>query len=192
MPHNAQHYDETLYDAPQHYKDAHALAPESSDLIFLPGSAAVILIGGIPTVAIENLSIAVQTSRSPIFVCGSISALAFDAGGVTVNVSGQIVQLGGEEGMSLDNSSFYPQNETDMIANINRVFKIDIFMLDHTKPPEDIDTDPILSVLNCQNSSQNININPTSHIRDSFTCVGTFMNRNLKSALKEFNSIPST
>lgn len=191
MGHVAQHYDETLYDAPQHYKDSHALAPESSDLRLLPGSAAVILIGGIPTVAIENLSIAVQTSRSPIFVCGSISALAFDAGGVTVNVSGQIVQLGGENGMSLDNSSFYPQNETDMIGNINKVFKIEVFMLDHEQIAEAVNTDPIFTVLNCQNSSQNININPTSNIRDSFTCVGTFMNRGLKLALKDFN-VPVT
>lgn len=190
MSHDAQHYDETLYDAPQHYKDSHALAPESADLRFLHASAAVIKMGGIPTVAIENINITVQNNRTPIFVCGSISAIAFDVSGVLVNVSGQLVQLAD---MSLDNSSFYAQSEVDLIGNINRVFKIEIIMLDHKKEdPNDIETDPIFTVLNCQNTGQNININPTTNMKDAFTCVGTFMNRNLKTALTDFNKISET
>ena len=137
------------YEAPQSYRDSHADAPEANDLRFLHSSAAVIRMGGVPIVAIENLNISQQIARSPINVIGSIVPIAFDVQSVTVNVSGQLVQLAI---MSLNNSSFYPANEAEIIANINKVFNIDIVMQDHLRTPDDIETIPFITIKNCQNT----------------------------------------
>jgi len=171
------------YEAPQSYVEAHADAAEASDLRFLHSSAAVIRMGGLPIVAIENLNISQQIARSPINVIGSIVPIAFDVQSVTVNVSGQLVQLAV---MSLNNSSFYPANEAEIIANINRVFDIDVVMQDYVRTPEEVETIPFITIKNCQNTGSNITINPSTMLKDSFTAVGTIMQRDW-SKLKDFN-----
>ena len=179
-------YEETLYTPPQSYQDAHAGADEAGDLRYLHASAAVIRIGAVPVVAIENVNISQQINRSPIYVIGAIAPIGFDVQGVQVNVSGQLVQLAN---MSLNQSTFYPQNEAEIIANINRVFAIDIVMMDYSKTdPADIPTEPFITVRNCQNTGSNIVVNPNTNLKDSFTAVGTMMERDWD-ALTDFNKI---
>jgi hypothetical protein len=179
-------YIETTYQPPQSYQDAHKGADEAGDIRYLHASAAVIRIGGVPVVAIENLNISQQINRSPIYVVGSIAPIGFDVQGVSVNVSGQMVQLAN---MSLNQSSFYAASEAEVIANINRVFNIDIVMMDYSKEdPADIPTEPFLTVQNCQNTGSNIVVNPNTNLKDSFTAVGTFMIRDWDT-LQDFNKI---
>lgn len=179
-------YTETLYQPPQSYQDAHNGADEAGDIRYLHASAAVIRIGGVPVVAVENLNISQQINRSPIYVVGAIAPLGFDVQGVSVNVSGQLVQLAN---MSLNQSAFYPANEAEVIANINRVFAIDIVMMDNTKDdPADVPTEPFITVRNCQNTGSNIVINPNTMMKDSFTAVGTMMERDWD-ALIDFNKL---
>ena len=171
-------YTETLYQPPQAYQDAHNGADEAGDIRYLHASAAVIRIGGVPVVAIENLNISQQINRSPIYVVGAIAPLGFDVQGVSVNVSGQLVQLAV---MSLNQSAFYPANEAEVIA--------DIVMLDNTKDdPADVPTEPFITVKNCQNTGSNIVINPNTMMKDSFTAVGTMMERDW-GALVDFNKL---
>ncbi len=164
----------TLYEAPADYQTALAAAEEVGDIRYLHASAAVVRMGAVPIVLLENLNISMQINRSPIYAISSIVPLGFDVQGVSVNVSGQLVQLAK---MSLANSAFYPSSEADIIANINRVFNIDIIMYDHTKPTLDASTGPFITVKNCQNTGSNIVINPNTMIKDSFTAVGTMMER---------------
>ena len=178
-------YIETNYTPPQSYQDAHQGADEAGDIRYLHASAAVIRIGGVPVVAIENLNISQQVNRSPIYVVGAIAPIGFDVQGVSVNVSGQMVQLAN---MSLNQSSFYAKNESEIIANINTVFNIDIVMMDYSKEAAEIPTEPFLTVKNCQNTGSNIVINPNTNLKDSFTAVGTFLVRDFD-ALAEFNKI---
>ncbi len=176
---------QTNYITPQAFQDSHAGADEAGDLRYLHSSAAVIRLGEVPMVTIENMTINQQINRSPIFVVGSIAPVGFDVQGVTVNVSGQIVQLAN---MSLNQSAFYAQNEAQVIANINTVFNIDIVMMDFSKEAADVPTEPFITVKNCQNTGSSITINPNTNIKDSFTVVGTFMVRDF-SVLAEFNKI---
>lgn len=179
-------YEETLYQPPQSYQDAHNGADEAGDLRYLHASAAVIRIGAVPVVAIENVNISQQINRSPIYVIGAIAPIGFDVQGVQVNVSGQLVQLAN---MSLNQSTFYPQNEAEIIANINRVFAIDIVMMDYSNTdPADVPTEPFITVRNCQNTGSNIVVNPNTNLKDSFTAVGTMMERDW-SVLEDFNKI---
>jgi hypothetical protein len=178
-------YITNLYTPPKSYQDAHAGADEAGDIRYLHASAAVIRIGGVPVVAVENLNISQQINRSPIYVVGAIAPLGFDVQGVSVNVSGQLVQLAV---MSLNQSPFYPANEAEVIANINRTFNIDIVMVDNKADPLENLTEPIITVLNCQNTGSNITINPNTNMKDSFTAVGTFMVRNWD-ALADFNKL---
>lgn len=169
-------YDQTTYTPPQSYQDAHKGADEAGDLRYLHASAAVVRIGGVPVVAIENLNVSQQINRSPIFCVGSIAPIGFDVQGVSVNVSGQMVQMAN---MSLNQSAFYSKSEADVIANINRVFDIDIVMMDYSQSdPADIPTEPFITIRNCQNTGSNIVIAPNTNLKDSFTAVGTFMVRN--------------
>ncbi len=179
-------FTEGLYTPPQSYQDAHKGADEAGDLRYLHASAAVIRIGGVPIVAIENLNISQQINRSPIYVVGAIAPIGFDVQGISVNVSGQLVQMAI---MSLNQSSFYPSNEADVIASINRVFNIDVVMMDYKQTdPAEIPTEPFLTVRNCQNTGSNIVINPNTNLKDSFTAVGTMMERDWDH-LAEFNKL---
>lgn len=175
----------TDYETPANYLTSHADAKEAGDIRFLHASASVIRINGVPIVAIENLNISQTISRQPIYSVGSIVPIGFDVNGVQVSVSGQLVQLAS---MSLNDSLFYPNSEADIISNINKVFQIDVMMIDYTKDdPLDYETDAFLSVLNCQNTGSNITINPNAMLKDSFSAVGTFMARN-PLALTDFNA----
>ena len=179
-------YEEILYTPPQSYQEAHKGADEAGDLRYLHASAAVIRIGGVPVVAIENLSISQSINRVPIYVVGALAPIGFDVQGISVNVSGQIVQMAN---MSLNQSTFYPKNEAEVIANINRVFNIDVVMMDYKKlEANDIPTEPFITVRNCQNTGSNITINPNTNLKDSFTAVGTMMEREWDE-LAEFNKL---
>ncbi len=178
-------YVQTNYIPPQSYQDAHEGADEAGDIRYLHSSAAVIRIGEVPVVAIENLTINQTINRVPIYVVGAIAPIGFDVNGVSVNVSGQMVQLAN---MSLNQSAFYAKNEAQIIAEINTVFNIDIVMMDYTKEAEEIPTEPFITVQNCQNSGSSITIAPNVNIKDAFTAVGTFMLRDFD-VLAEFNVI---
>ena len=179
-------YEETLYTPPQSYQEAHKGADEAGDLRYLHAASAVVKIGSVPVVALESLNISQNINRSPIYVIGSLAAIGFDVQGISVNVSGQLVQLAN---MSLTQSSFYPSNEADVIANINTVFAIDIVMMDYKQTdPAKIPTTPFIRVRNCQNTGSNITINPNTNLKDSFTAVGTMMERDWD-ALTDFNKI---
>ncbi|UCE64957.1 MAG: hypothetical protein JSU85_08710 [Candidatus Zixiibacteriota bacterium] len=177
---------ETTFIPPQPYTDAHQGADEADDLRLLHSSAAVIRFGGVPIVAVENLNISITENRTPIYVVGSISPIAFDIQNVAVNISGSLVQMAI---MSLAQTSFYPKSEADIIASINRVFNIDIFMIDHTNlDPAELYTEPFLTVKNVQKTGNNFVINPSTMIKDSFTAVATFVVNN-REALKNYNRI---
>jgi len=178
-------FNQTNYQPPQAYQDAHAGADEAGDIRYLHGSAAVIKIGGVPVVAIENLNISQSINRSPIYVVGSIAPIGFDVQGVSVNVSGQMIQLAS---MSLNQSAFYAKNEAQVIAQINTVFDIDVVMMDYSKAAADIPTEPFLTAKNCQNTGSNIVISSNVNLKDSFTAVGTFLIRDFDQ-LAEFNKI---
>lgn len=179
-------YIETQFTPPQSYQNAHAGADEVSDLRFLHSSASVIRLGSVPMVSVENLNISETVNRTPIYVVGSISPIAFDVQNVAVNISGSLVK---SAIMSLYQSSFYARNEAELIATLNRTFIIDIFMVDHTKTdPADLYTEPFLSVMNCQKTGSNIVINPSTMIKDSFTAAGTFVIRD-PDALTNFNKL---
>lgn len=178
-------YVQTNYVPPQSYQDAHAGADEAGDIRYLHASAAVIRIGEVPVVAIENLTINQTINRTPIYVVGAIAPIGFDVQGVAVNVSGQMVQLAN---MSLNQSAFYAKNEAQIIAEINTVFNIDIVMMDYSKEAAEIPTEPFITVQNCQNTGSSITVNPNTNIKDSFTAVGTFMLRDF-SVLEQFNKI---
>ena len=176
-------YVQTNYIPPTQYSNAHSGADEADDVRYLHSSAAVIRIGEVPVVAIENITINQQIARTPIYVIGAIAPIGFDVNGVSVNVSGQMVQLAN---MSLNQSAFYAKNEAQVIAQINTVFNIDIVMMDYTKEAEAQDTGPFITIQNCQNTGSNITIAPNVNIKDAFTAVGTFMIRDFD-VLAEFN-----
>ena len=190
----AVEFEETNYTPPASYQDAYAAAIEpGTSFRYLHASSAVIRLGAIPIVLIENLNISQQINRSPIYAVGAIAPLGFDVQGVSVNVSGQIVQLAD---MALNDSSFYPKNEADIIANINTTFIIDIVMMDYLNSTRQSgqgdklgeQTEAFITVRNCQNTGSNITINPNTNIKDSFTAVGTIMERDW-SVLENFNKI---
>ena len=176
-------YNESQYQAPIEVQQAWKGADEAGDLRYLHAASAVIKIGGIPVVALESLNINQSTPMAPIHVIGSLAPLGFDAQGVSVNISGQLIQMAN---MSLNQSSFYPANESDLIANINTVFIIDISMMDYSKGSSAIPTGNFIRVLNCKNTGSSITINPNTNLKDSFTAVGTMMTRDW-SKLAEFN-----
>ena len=178
-------FTQTNYQPPQSYQDAHNGADEAGDIRYLHGSAAVIRIGEVPVVAIENLNISQSINRNPIYVVGSIAPIGFDVNGVSVNVSGQMIQLAL---MSLNQSAFYAKTEAQVIAQINTVFDIDVVMMDYSKEAADQPTEPFLTVKNCQNSGSNIVISSNVNIKDSFSAVGTFLIRDFDQ-LAEFNKI---
>jgi len=179
-------YTQKLYSPPQNIQDAFQGADEAGDLRYLHASAAVIKLGSVPIFLLENLTISQSVNRSPIYMVGSIAPVGFDVNGVTVNISGQITL---NVAMSLKDSGFYPKNEADIIANINRVFDIDIIMIDRTKSdPADIQTEPFITVRNCVNTGSSITVNPNAMLKDAFTAVGTIMERDWD-VLKDFNKL---
>lgn len=179
---------QTNYIPPLSYSNAYAGADEADDIRYLHASAAIIKIGEVPVVALENLTINQTINRTPIYAVGSIVPLGFDVQGISVNVSGQLVQLAK---MSLNQSAFYAKNEADVIANINTVFTIDIEMNDYfSLDNKDADgnikvnasgfgdpTGAFITVHNCQNTGSSITVNPNTMMKDAFTAVGTFMSR---------------
>jgi hypothetical protein len=76
------------------------------------------------------------------------------------------------------------------VANINTVFDIDILAQDANA--ENVDerlTEPFIILKNCQNTGETINLSTNANIRQSFTAVATFMERDIADALKDFNKI---
>ncbi|MCP4755215.1 MAG: hypothetical protein GY866_30470 [Proteobacteria bacterium] len=167
--------EQTNCAPPQEFIDANAGAPEASNPQVLHGCLAVIKMGGTPAVAVENMNISEAENKSPIFVCGSLFALGYDQSGITVNVSGQIVQLAKS---TLANSAFYPQSEKDLMKNLNKVFEIDVYLQDLTKEKDSVLVGPVYTVKNCQKSGKNFALNPSTAIRDSFTAIGSFVTLN--------------
>ena len=187
-------FEETNYTPPASYQDAYAAAIEpGTSFRYLHGGAAVIRLGAVPIVLIENMNISQQINRSPIYAVGSIAPLGFDVQGISVNVSGQIVQMAD---MALNDSAFYPKNEAEVLANINTTFIIDIVMMDYLNSTRlsgqgdklGEQTEAFITVRNCQNTGSNITINSNTTIKDSFTAVGTMMERDWK-VLENFNKI---
>ncbi len=176
-------YVETLYQAPISTQEAWKGADEADDLRYLHAASAVVKIGDVPVVALETLNISQNINRNPIYVISSLAAIGFDANGISVNISGQLVQMAN---MSLVQSSIYPADEKDVIANMNVVFAIDIVMMDYKKESDDIQTTPFITVRNCQNTGSNITINPNTNLKDSFSAIGTMMERDW-TALEDFN-----
>jgi len=179
-------YVTETYVPPAQYNHAYATGMGADDSFrYLHASSAVIKLGAVPIVLIENLNISMQVNRTPIYAVGAIVPLGFDLQGVSVNVSGQIVQTAD---MKLNDSPFYPDNEADILANINTTFLIEVHMMDHLNKTEGKATQlrAFLTVRNCQNTGSSISINTNTNIKDSFTAVGTMMERDW-SALETYN-----
>lgn len=164
------------YTPPVTYNKSHDGAPEAGDFIPLQGSQSVILIGGLPIVGIENLSINETVAKTPIYTLGMLEALAFEQQNVSVTVSGTIVQ---NARMSLQDSEFYPKGPAEMAAFLNTVFDIEIVFQDATKPDNDRKTKPVWTTKNCQRTGSNLSI-PNGKIIDSFTIIGTHLVRDFK------------
>lgn len=166
----------TKYKPPAEYVAAYQDAPEVNDLRFLHAAGAVVKIGGIPVVALENLNISQTQSKTPIVCLGTLAPLGFDPQPIQVTVQGQIVQMAK---MSLAKSTFYPESVGGLLANVNKVFNITVQLQDHSQDdPSKILTGVFLEVENCTNTGSNISLSPNSNIKDSFTAVGTFVKRN--------------
>jgi hypothetical protein len=175
------------YEPPQWYQDGMDGADEAGDLRFVHSSAAIVRIGEVPIVALENVSITVSIVRNPIMVIGSPVAIGFDFGGYNANISGQIVM---NAASTLNKSQFFAKSVNDLVANINTVFDIDILAQDANA--ENVDerlTEPFIILKNCQNTGETINLSTNANIRQSFTAVATFMERDIADALKDFNKI---
>ena len=69
------------YEPPEWFQNGHSGAEEAGDLRFVHSSAAVIRLGQVPIVAIENLTITTAITNTPIMVVGSPVAIGFDFGG---------------------------------------------------------------------------------------------------------------
>lgn len=180
-------YVKKNYEPPAFVQNALKGADEAGDLRFLHSSAAVIRIGEVPVGAVENWTITSNTTRNPIMTCSSPVPIGFDFGGNTVTISGQIV-LNAASG--LNDSGFFPNSVAELISSINEVFDVDIIAFDATaESPEDQATEPIVTVKNCQNTGETITLNSNTNLRQAITAVGTFMERNIKTALQNFNKI---
>ena len=177
------------YDPPEWFQNGMNGADEAGDLRFLHSSAAVIRLGEVPIVAIENMTITVGVNKTPIMVIGSPVAIGFDFSGYTVNVSGQIVM---NAASTLNKSDFFAKSVEEVVKNINSVFDIDIIMQDaFADNVEERATEPFVTIKNCTNTGETITLSNNTNLRQSFTAIGTFMQRNLDTALAEFNKIPA-
>lgn len=173
------------YTPPQHYQNSHGSAKESSDFIPLFGSQSKIIVGGVPIVGIDNISISESVTKTPIYTLGMLEALAFEQQNVSVNISGTIVQnarmsMAGEGGIGTE---FYPKNPTQMMEFLNSVFDIEI-VLQNPISPDDPETTPVFTAKNCQRTGSNISI-PNGKIIDSFSVIGAYLERDFTS-LKNF------
>lgn len=166
-----------FYTPPPHYQNSHQGASESSDFIPLFGSQSKIIVGGIPLVGIDNISIAESVTKTPIYTLGMLEALAFEQQNVSVNISGTLVQnarmsMAGEAGAGTE---FYPQNPAQMMEFLNSVFDIEL-VLQKPNTPEDPETTPVFTAKNCQRTGSNISV-PNGKIIDSFSIIGAYLER---------------
>lgn len=178
----------TNYDPPQWYQDGHQGAEEVGDLRYVHSSAAVVRLGQTPLAALENLTITIAINRTPIMVIGSPVPIGFDFSGYTANVSGQIVM---NAASTLNKSDFFPKSVQEIVKSINAVFDIDIIAQDaFADTVDERMTEPFITLKNCQNTGETITLTNNSNIRQSFTAVATFMERDIANALSEFNKVP--
>lgn len=175
------------YDPPSWFQDGMNGADEAGDLRYVHSSAAIVRIGLVPIVALENLTITVAINRTPIMVIGSPVPIGFDFSGYTANISGQIVM---NAASTLNKSDFFPKTVDEIVKNINSVFDIDLIAQDAFI--DDVDdrlTEPFITLKNCQNTGETITLSNNTNIRQSFTAVATFMERAIETALKDFNKL---
>lgn len=177
----------TNYEPPQWFQDGHQGADEVGDLRYVHSSAAVARLGQTPIVALENLTITIAINRTPIMVIGSPVPIGFDFSGYTANISGQIVM---NAASTLNKSEFFPKSVQDVVKNINAVYDIDLIAQDaFADTVDDRMTTPFITLKNCQSTGETITLTNNSNIRQSFTAVATFMERDIANALENFNKI---
>ena len=175
------------YEPPEWFMNGMNGADEAGVLRFVHSSAAVIRLGQVPIVAIENMTITTAITNTPIMVIGSPVAIGFDFGGYTVNVSGQIVL---NAASTLNKSEFFAKSVDELVKNINQIFDIDVIAQDaFADNVEERATEPFFTIKNCKNSGETITLGNNANMRQSFTAVGTFMNRDLATALANFNKV---
>lgn len=174
------------YTPPFHFQKSHGDAKESSDFITLVGSQSKVIVGGVPLVGIDNISIAESLQKTPIYTLGMMEALAFEQQNVSINVSGSITQnarmsMAGEGGIGTE---FYPRDPTQMMQFLNSVFDIEI-VFQNPVNPDDPETTPVFTIKNCQRTGSNISIS-NGKIVDSFSVIGTHILRDFTSLVNFF------